>query len=163
MIGLHASRFAEEITLFATAEFGFVELPEAFSTGSSAMPQKKNPDFTELVRAQGGTHSWRGDDGHAAAEGTAAGLQQGYAGDAGAGLCGDEHGAACWRICWRSLLGALKFRIERMQRGLRERLSERDGRGDVSRAQGSSLPQGAREDRQRGAVLRWKRAASWAI
>ncbi len=52
--GLHASRFAEEITLFATAEFGFVELPEAFSTGSSAMPQKKNPDLTELVRGKVG-------------------------------------------------------------------------------------------------------------
>jgi len=53
-VGLHASRFAEEITLFATAEFGFVQLPEAFSTGSSAMPQKKNPDLTELVRAKVG-------------------------------------------------------------------------------------------------------------
>lgn len=51
-IGLHASRFAEEITLFSTAEYGFVELPEAFSTGSSAMPQKKNPDLTELVRGK---------------------------------------------------------------------------------------------------------------
>lgn len=53
-IALHASRFAEEITLFATAEFGFVQLPEAFSTGSSAMPQKKNPDLTELVRGRTG-------------------------------------------------------------------------------------------------------------
>ncbi len=53
-VGLHASRFAEEITLFATAEFRFVVLPEAFSTGSSAMPQKKNPDFTELLRAKVG-------------------------------------------------------------------------------------------------------------
>jgi len=53
-VGLHLSRFAEEITLFATAEFGFVVLPEAFSTGSSAMPQKKNPDFTELIRAKVG-------------------------------------------------------------------------------------------------------------
>jgi argininosuccinate lyase len=53
-VGLHLSRFAEEITLFATAEFGFVLLPEAFSTGSSAMPQKKNPDLTELVRAKVG-------------------------------------------------------------------------------------------------------------
>ncbi len=52
LIGVHASRFAEEITLYATAEFAFVELPEAFSTGSSAMPQKKNPDLTELVRAK---------------------------------------------------------------------------------------------------------------
>lgn len=54
LVGLHLSRFAEEITLFATAEFGFVALPEAFSTGSSAMPQKKNPDLTELVRAKVG-------------------------------------------------------------------------------------------------------------
>jgi argininosuccinate lyase len=54
MVGLHLSRFAEEITLFATAEFGFVILPEAYSTGSSAMPQKKNPDLTELLRAKVG-------------------------------------------------------------------------------------------------------------
>jgi argininosuccinate lyase len=53
-VGLHLSRFAEEITLFATAEYGFVALPEAFSTGSSAMPQKKNPDLTELLRAKVG-------------------------------------------------------------------------------------------------------------
>jgi argininosuccinate lyase len=53
-IALHSSRFAEEITLFATAEFGFVALPESFSTGSSAMPQKMNPDLTELVRGRSG-------------------------------------------------------------------------------------------------------------
>jgi argininosuccinate lyase len=53
-VGLHLSRFAEEITIFAGAEYGFVKLPEAFSTGSSAMPQKKNPDLTELVRAKVG-------------------------------------------------------------------------------------------------------------
>ncbi|HEY4008686.1 MAG TPA: argininosuccinate lyase, partial [Acidobacteriaceae bacterium] len=52
ILGLHISRFAEEITLYATAEFNFVELPEAFSTGSSAMPQKKNPDLTELARGK---------------------------------------------------------------------------------------------------------------
>ena len=49
---MHISRFAEEITLHATAEFGFIDLPEAFSTGSSAMPQKKNPDLTELLRGK---------------------------------------------------------------------------------------------------------------
>lgn len=52
IFGLHVSRFAEEITLFSTAEFAFVDLPEAFSTGSSAMPQKKNPDLTELLRGK---------------------------------------------------------------------------------------------------------------
>jgi argininosuccinate lyase len=54
ILGVHMSRFAEEMTLFATAEFGFVTLPEAYSTGSSAMPQKQNPDLTELVRAKVG-------------------------------------------------------------------------------------------------------------
>jgi argininosuccinate lyase len=52
VLGLHISRFAEELTLHATAEYGFLDLPEAFSTGSSAMPQKKNPDFTELIRSK---------------------------------------------------------------------------------------------------------------
>jgi argininosuccinate lyase len=51
-LGLHISRFAEELTLYSTAEFGFLDLPEAFSTGSSAMPQKKNPDLTELIRGK---------------------------------------------------------------------------------------------------------------
>jgi argininosuccinate lyase len=53
-LGIHISRFAEELTLYSTAEFGFLDLPEAFSTGSSAMPQKKNPDLTELLRGKSG-------------------------------------------------------------------------------------------------------------
>lgn len=51
-VALHLSRWAEESILFATTEFGFVKLPEEFSTGSSAMPQKKNPDALELVRGK---------------------------------------------------------------------------------------------------------------
>jgi len=50
----HLSRLAGEVVLWATEEFGFVELPEAFSTGSSIMPQKRNPDVAELVRAKAG-------------------------------------------------------------------------------------------------------------
>ncbi len=53
-VGIHISRFAEELTLHSTAEFGFLDLPERFSTGSSAMPQKKNPDLTELIRGKSG-------------------------------------------------------------------------------------------------------------
>jgi argininosuccinate lyase len=52
VIGLHLSRLSEEITIFSTSEFGFVTLPDSLSTGSSAMPQKKNPDATELLRAK---------------------------------------------------------------------------------------------------------------
>jgi argininosuccinate lyase len=51
-VSLHLSRLAEEITIFSTTEFGFVTLPDSLSTGSSAMPQKKNPDATELLRAK---------------------------------------------------------------------------------------------------------------
>jgi argininosuccinate lyase len=50
--GVHASRLGEEIVLWTTAEFGFAELSDAFSTGSSLMPQKKNPDALELVRGK---------------------------------------------------------------------------------------------------------------
>jgi len=51
---MHLSRLAEELVLWATEEFGFIELPEAFTTGSSAMPQKKNPDVIELIRGKAG-------------------------------------------------------------------------------------------------------------
>ncbi len=50
--GLHLSRLAEEIVLWASQPFGFVTLPDAWSTGSSIMPQKRNPDAAELVRAK---------------------------------------------------------------------------------------------------------------
>ncbi len=52
--GLHLSRLAEEIILWATPQFGFVNLNDEWSTGSSIMPQKKNPDAAELVRAKTG-------------------------------------------------------------------------------------------------------------
>lgn len=51
---LHLSRMAEELILYSTEEFGFVEVPDAFATGSSIMPQKKNPDILELIRAKAG-------------------------------------------------------------------------------------------------------------
>ena len=54
ILALHLSRWAEEMVLFSSQEFGFVQLPEAYSTGSSAMPQKKNPDLLELVRGKTG-------------------------------------------------------------------------------------------------------------
>lgn len=55
MTGLHLSRLAENVILFTTAEFGFFELSDAFSTGSSLMPQKKNPDLFELARGKAGS------------------------------------------------------------------------------------------------------------
>ena len=54
VIMVHMSRFSEEIILWCSSEFGFIELDDAFSTGSSIMPQKKNPDIAELVRGKAG-------------------------------------------------------------------------------------------------------------
>src|SRR4051812_19123578 len=54
MIGVDVSRQAEEVILWATREFAFVKLDDAFSTGSSIMPQKKNPDIAELARGKAG-------------------------------------------------------------------------------------------------------------
>ncbi len=51
---MHLSRLAEEMILWSTSEFGFIELDEAYTTGSSIMPQKKNPDVAELARAKVG-------------------------------------------------------------------------------------------------------------
>ena len=55
MIGIHLSKLSEQIVLYTSAEFGFFELSDAFSTGSSLMPQKKNPDVFELTRGKAGT------------------------------------------------------------------------------------------------------------
>jgi argininosuccinate lyase len=52
LLGVHLSRWAEELILFATQEYGFIRLPEPYSTGSSAMPQKQNPDALELIRGK---------------------------------------------------------------------------------------------------------------
>ena len=52
LFGVHASRMAEDLILWSSAEFKFVELPDAFCTGSSLMPQKKNPDSCELLRGK---------------------------------------------------------------------------------------------------------------
>ena len=54
ILGIHLSRLAEEITIWASPSFGFIKLSEAFTTGSSIMPQKRNPDAAELVRAKAG-------------------------------------------------------------------------------------------------------------
>jgi len=54
LVGVHLSRLGEEVVLWTTREFGWVELDDAFATGSSIMPQKKNPDVAELARGKSG-------------------------------------------------------------------------------------------------------------
>ena len=57
LLALHLSRWAEEMILFSTQEYGFIELPEAYSTGSSAMPQKKNARSAGTHARQSGPRS----------------------------------------------------------------------------------------------------------
>lgn len=54
MFGVHVSRLAEDLIIYFTSEFGWLKLPDAFCTGSSMMPQKKNPDVLELIRGRAG-------------------------------------------------------------------------------------------------------------
>ena len=89
---MHLSRFGSEIVIWSSSEFGFCELDESFSSGSSIMPQKKNPDSAELLRAKsprvgaelrcGARHDAR----------AAAHLRQGHAGGQGAAVRCDRHG-----------------------------------------------------------------------
>ena len=90
----HLSRLGAEIVLWSSEEFGFVELPDAWSSGSSIMPQKKNPDAAELLRAKaprivGHLAALHGVHARAAAD-----LQQGHAGGQGAPLRRGRHARA---------------------------------------------------------------------
>ncbi len=73
---MHLSRLSEEIILWCSWEFKFIELDDAFATGSSIMPQKKNPDVTELDPRQIRTCLWRPYYASYHDEGPAAGIQQ---------------------------------------------------------------------------------------
>ena len=77
---MHLSRFCEELILWNTNEFRFVEMDDAFATGSSIMPQKKNPDVAELIRGKTGRVYGDLMGLLTTMKGSAAGVQQGYAG-----------------------------------------------------------------------------------
>lgn len=55
LLSVHLSKLAEDLVLFSSREFGYVQLSDAYATGSSLMPQKKNPDSFELIRGKAGT------------------------------------------------------------------------------------------------------------
>jgi argininosuccinate lyase len=77
---VHLSRLSEELVLWSTSEFGFITLSDAFATGSSIMPQKKNPDVPEIVRGKTGRVIWFADLPADADEESSHGLQSRYAG-----------------------------------------------------------------------------------
>ena len=101
---VHLSRFAEEIVLWTTPQFGFVRLSDAFSTGSSIMPQKRNPDAAELVRAKTGRVDRRAGRAADGDEGPAARLFQGHAGGQG----GRVRRAATLSLCLAAMTGMVR-------------------------------------------------------
>ena len=75
LLGVHLSRMGEEMVLWSTEEFGFATLDDAYATGSSMLPQKKNPDVAELARGKSGRLIGHLNGGAGHAQGPAAGLQ----------------------------------------------------------------------------------------
>ena len=105
---VHVSRLAEEIVLWSSAEFGFIRLPDAFATGSSIMPQKKNPDVAELARGRTGARDRRALSRADDAEGPAARLQPRPAGGQ-ASRCSTRRTRCCRTL---DVLAAMLPRIE---------------------------------------------------
>ena len=94
---MHLSRFAEEIVLWTTPQFGFVKLSDKFTTGSSIMPQKRNPDAAELVRAKAGRIVGALNGLLDGDEGPAAHLWEGHAGGQGGRVRRARHAVAVRR------------------------------------------------------------------
>ena len=101
---IHLSRLAEDLIVYSSREFGFVTLADAYSTGSSLMPQKKNPDALELLRGKSGRLHGPADRVAGDAQGAAQHLQQGPAGGQGAALrCRDQPERLAADRVWRAL------------------------------------------------------------
>ena len=163
---MHLSRFAEEIVIWTSEPFRFVALSDAFTTGSSIMPQKRNPDAAELVRAKAGAphrHARRAAGGD---EGPAARLCQGHAGGQGAGVRGRRHARAVPRRRSTGMVRDMKADAAAMRARRRERLQHRDRSRRLAGARARhAVPRGASRHRRagqarRGAALRARRAAA---
>ena len=157
LIGIDLSRFAEEIILWNTREFGFVTLDDGYSTGSSIMPQKKNPDIAELARGKSGRLIGNLTGLLATLKAPAARLQPRPAGGQGARLRlgRDARGAAAGlhrhgRDAHASTPSAWPSSRRRVLAG--------DGCRRVAREAARAVPRRARDHRRPRAVLRGARA-----
>ncbi len=126
LLMMHLSRFAEELVLWSSPRFGFVRLADRFCTGSSIMPQKKNPDVPELVRGKTGRVYGDLVALLTADEGAAARLQQGQPGGQGAGVRPRRHAAADARHHRRAGIRRHRGRCRTHARGGERGLRDRD-------------------------------------
>ena len=150
---VHLSRLAEELILWSTEEFGFVRMDDAYSTGSSIMPQKKNPDFAELVR--GKTGRVLGDLQSLLV--TLKGLPLAYNKD----MQEDKEPAfdafdtlADSLRAMTGMLDTMRVNADVMAAGARGRLHGRDRPRGLPRGQGHAVPRGARGRRPARARVR---------
>ena len=108
LVMVHLSRLAEELVLWSSPRFGFVRLPDRYCTGSSIMPQKKNPDVPELVRGKSGRVVRPPGGAARADEGAAARLQQGQPGGQGAAVRHRRHAARTALAVFAGLVAGLE-------------------------------------------------------
>ena len=159
-LGVHLSRLGAEIVLWAGEEAGFVELDDAFTSGSSMLPQKKNPDAAELARGKAprliadlsgllGRHVR-----------PAAGLQQGHAGGQGVPLRRRSTRSTCCCRRWPGMVAGARFRADRMARRRLGRLPGRDRPGRPPGHARVALPPGPRGRRAAGAGVPRARASA---
>ena len=152
LLGVHLSRLGEEIVLWSSQEFGWAEIDDAYATGSSIMPQKKNPDVAELARGKAGRLIGGADRPADHAQGPAADLQQGPAGGQGTGLRRGRHAVAGvagnggpgqhGEISCRTTGGGSEYRL---------RAGHRPGR--AARAPRGAVPRSTRGGRSSGGVV----------
>ena len=162
LLAVHLSRWAEEMILFSSQEFGFIRLPEAYSTGSSAMPQKMNPDLLELTRGKAARII--GDA--TALLVTVKGLPLAYNKDLQETQqpLFDAAGTVLSLLPLASgWMKAVEFNHERMQASGAVRIHERLGRRHLSGAARSSFPPGSRNRLAKRCKPASKEIVSWQI
>ena len=141
-LAMHLSRLSEDMILFASPEFGFVELPDEYSTGSSLMPQKKNPDAWELIRGKTG----RIYGALLALLTTCKGLPSSYQRDLQEDkepvFAAHDQALATVRIA-AATLAATRFREARLREAAAGSGARRHRAGRLSRREGRSLPRSA--------------------
>ena len=147
----HLSQLGGEIVLWSSEEFGFCEVDDAFASGSSLMPQKKNPDAAELLRAKAPRVVSRLVRRPRRAPRAAAHLQQGPPGGQGAALRRDRHRRAR-APRWRSeMLAGIEFDRERMAAAASDEFIAATDVADAARQAGRAVPRGARDRGRAGA------------
>ena len=157
----HLSRLGAELVLWSSSEFGFCELPDSWSSSSSIMPQKKNPDAAELLRAKAPRVVAHLAALHGVMHAPAADLQQGPAGGQGAPVRRRPTRSSCASRRRAGCSTGARFDRERDERGGRRRADRRDRRRRPAGEARHALPRGARD--RRGARARRARGRQAAL